>query len=231
MLVQGAYASYPIAMPYQVPGSWKEALAEALALPETRRLADWLSAQEVAGKSIFPPANQRLAALELTPLERVKVVILGQDPYHGPGQAHGLSFSVPRGMKLPPSLRNIYRELYSDLGLIRQSGSLGTARCAVAQHQSQRGSGPGREPRRQGLESNHRCRRRRGGACGSTKRVYPLGQACAEKGRDHSRIANWATPHPVIGPPQPAIRPSRLFRIAPIQSGEYLSRKPWTRAD
>ncbi|MHA6332169.1 uracil-DNA glycosylase [Qipengyuania sp. CAU 1752] len=105
-------------MPYQVPGSWKEALAEALALPETRRLADWLAAQEVAGKSIFPPANQRMAALELTPLEGVKVVILGQDPYHGPGQARGLSFSVPRGMKLPPSLRNIYRELHSDLGLI-----------------------------------------------------------------------------------------------------------------
>lgn len=118
MLVQGANASYPIAMPYQVPRSWKEALAEALALPETRNLIDWLIAEEAAGKFIHPPADKRLAAFELTPLDQVKVVILGQDPYHGPGQAHGLSFSVPHGMKLPPSLRNIYRELHGDLGLI-----------------------------------------------------------------------------------------------------------------
>ncbi len=104
-----------------VPGSWKSALGAVLDTPEARRLGGFLKAEEAAGKRIYPPRGQRLAALELTPLDQVKVVILGQDPYHGPGQAHGLSFSVPEGVKVPPSLANIYRELESDLGLPRPS--------------------------------------------------------------------------------------------------------------
>ena len=100
-----------------VPDSWKAALAPALSREVGRSLKDFLSAQEAAGKAIYPPRGSRLKALELTPLEKVKVVILGQDPYHGPGQAMGLAFSVPQGVKLPPSLRNIYKELASDLGL------------------------------------------------------------------------------------------------------------------
>ena len=100
-----------------VPDSWKAALAPALSREVGRSLEDFLSAQEAAGKAIYPPRGSRLKALELTPLEKVKVVILGQDPYHGPGQAMGLAFSVPQGVKLPPSLRNIYKELASDLGL------------------------------------------------------------------------------------------------------------------
>ncbi|QYU66848.1 uracil-DNA glycosylase [Leptolyngbya sp. 15MV] len=89
------------------------------AAPEARRLGGWLRAEEAAGKAIYPPRGTRLAALERTPLDAVKVVILGQDPYHGPGQAMGLSFSVPRGVPPPPSLGNIYKELASDLGLDR----------------------------------------------------------------------------------------------------------------
>lgn len=69
-----------------------------------------------AARTVYPPANRVFRALELTPLSEAKVVILGQDPYHGPGQAHGLSFSVLPGVKLPPSLRNIYKELQDDLG-------------------------------------------------------------------------------------------------------------------
>ncbi len=102
-----------------VPESWREALAPALAAPEARRLADWLASEEAAGKPIFPPRGQRLRAFDLTPLEAVKVVILGQDPYHGPGQAHGLAFSVPEEAKMPPSLVNIYKELAGDLGIER----------------------------------------------------------------------------------------------------------------
>ena len=108
-----------------VPESWRAALEPALALPECRQLASWLDTQENAGTAIYPPREQRLRAFELTPLDAVKVVILGQDPYHGPGQAHGLSFSVPEGVRLPPSLRNIYKELASDLGVEpRASGNL-----------------------------------------------------------------------------------------------------------
>jgi uracil-DNA glycosylase len=101
----------------QVPPSWRQALLPVLQTRKARRLGGFLKAEEKAGKRIYPPRGSRLAALELTPLDAVKVVILGQDPYHGPGQAHGLCFSVPEGVKIPPSLVNIYKELESDLGI------------------------------------------------------------------------------------------------------------------
>lgn len=108
-----------------IPESWRTALEPVLQSAESRRLGGWLQREEAAGKTIFPPRGQRLRALELTPLDRVKVVILGQDPYHGPGQAHGLCFSVPDGVRVPPSLVNIYKELESDLGVARRtSGDL-----------------------------------------------------------------------------------------------------------
>lgn len=100
-----------------LPLGWQPALAEALSTPEARRLGGWLKAEEAAGKAIFPPRGSRLRALELTPLDAVKVVILGQDPYHGAGQAHGLAFSVPQGVRVPPSLVNIYKELATDCGV------------------------------------------------------------------------------------------------------------------
>ena len=104
-------------MSESVPESWRPALEPVLATPESRRLGGWLRREEEGGKTIYPPRGQRLRALELTPLDQVKVVILGQDPYHGPGQAHGLCFSVPDGVRVPPSLVNIYKELRADLGV------------------------------------------------------------------------------------------------------------------
>ncbi len=84
-----------------------------------------MQAEENSGKVVYPPHGCRLRALELTPLDTVRVVILGQDPYHGPGQAHGLCFSVPEGVPPPPSLKNIFKEMESDLGLPRPDhGSL-----------------------------------------------------------------------------------------------------------
>ncbi|TCM16927.1 uracil-DNA glycosylase [Novosphingobium sp. PhB165] len=100
-----------------VPPSWQAALTPVLETPESRRLGGWLKAEETAGKIIYPPRGSRLRALELTPLDEVRVVILGQDPYHGPGQAHGLAFSVMEGVKVPPSLVNIYKELATDCGV------------------------------------------------------------------------------------------------------------------
>jgi uracil-DNA glycosylase len=100
-----------------VPPSWERALGPVLASPESRRLGGWLKAEELAGKTIYPPRGTRLQALELTALDDVRVVILGQDPYHGPGQAHGLAFSVMEGVKVPPSLVNIYKELATDCGV------------------------------------------------------------------------------------------------------------------
>ncbi len=100
-----------------LPPSWCPALEPVLAGKDARRLGGWLRSEEAAGKAIYPLRGARLRALELTPLDEVKVVILGQDPYHGPGQAHGLAFSVPEGVKVPPSLVNIYKELRADLGV------------------------------------------------------------------------------------------------------------------
>ncbi|WP_432201427.1 uracil-DNA glycosylase [Erythrobacter sp. W53] len=100
-----------------VPESWKPALGPVLQTSEARRLGGFLRAEEDAGKVIYPPRGSRLRALDLTPLDSVKVVILGQDPYHGPGQAMGLSFSVPQSVPPPPSLKNIFKELHDDLGL------------------------------------------------------------------------------------------------------------------
>ena len=109
----------------RVPPSWRAALAPVLDPRLTRQLEGFLAAEESAGKRIFPPQDGRFRALELTPLDAVKVVILGQDPYHGAGQAHGLAFSVPEGVKVPPSLVNIYKEIASDCSVARPvSGNL-----------------------------------------------------------------------------------------------------------
>ena len=108
-----------------VPGSWQSVLEPVLARPEAQRLDAWLQGEEAGGRVIHPPRDQWLRAFELTPLEDVKVVILGQDPYHGPGQAHGLAFSVPEGVRHPPSLRNIFKERQADLDLpVPESGNL-----------------------------------------------------------------------------------------------------------
>ncbi|MBT0668759.1 uracil-DNA glycosylase [Novosphingobium profundi] len=100
------------------PQSWRTALAPALQSPEAQRLGAWLDAEAAAGKVIYPARGDWLRAFELTPLDAVRVVILGQDPYHGPGQAHGLAFSVQEGVRVPPSLANIYKELARE-GVVR----------------------------------------------------------------------------------------------------------------
>ena len=100
-----------------VPPSWQAALVPVLESPAARALLAFLDAEEEAGKRIYPPRDSRFSAFALTPLDAVKVVILGQDPYHGAGQAHGFAFSVPDGVKVPPSLRNIHKEIASDCGV------------------------------------------------------------------------------------------------------------------
>ncbi|MBN8809243.1 MAG: uracil-DNA glycosylase [Sphingomonas sp.] len=112
--------------------SWLEPLRGEFAQPYMSTLRAFLVAERSAGKRIFPAPNDWFRALDLTPLDRVRVVILGQDPYHGEGQAHGLSFSVRLGVRVPPSLANIYRELESDLGIA-------PARHGFLEHWAQQG--------------------------------------------------------------------------------------------
>lgn len=97
--------------------SWRAPLAEQFGAPHMQALKSFLQAEKAAGKRIFPKGSDYFRALDLTPLEEVKVLILGQDPYHGEGQAHGLCFSVQPGVRTPPSLVNIYKELQADLGI------------------------------------------------------------------------------------------------------------------
>lgn len=103
--------------PVRLEASWKAALRDEFAQPYMRELGDFLRREKAAGKEIYPPGPLIFNALDSTPLEQVRVVILGQDPYHGPGQAHGLCFSVQPGVAPPPSLQNIYKELKRDLNL------------------------------------------------------------------------------------------------------------------
>jgi uracil-DNA glycosylase len=97
--------------------SWKQALSAEFSSEYMTALRAFLVAEREAGKRIFPKGAEYFRALDLTPLDDVKVVILGQDPYHGAGQAHGLCFSVQPGVRIPPSLFNIYKEMQSDLGI------------------------------------------------------------------------------------------------------------------
>lgn len=102
----------------QMPEDWKLALADELTSQNMDNLRDFLKQEYGSGKSIYPKASQMFNAFNLTPLSNVKVVILGQDPYHGPGQAMGLSFSVPKMIPMPPSLRNIVKEMADDIGTV-----------------------------------------------------------------------------------------------------------------
>ena len=102
-------------MPSMLPDSWETALGEELDKPYFQQLTDFVE-EERREQRIFPPRDEVFAALEATPFDRVKVLVLGQDPYHGEGQGHGLCFSVRPGVRTPPSLRNIFKELKDEFG-------------------------------------------------------------------------------------------------------------------
>ncbi len=103
-------------MDVKIEGSWKKRLSEEFEQPYFQELTDFIR-QEYTTRQIFPPGKLIFHAFEQSPFDRTKVVILGQDPYHGPGQAHGLCFSVPDGIEQPPSLQNIFKEIEQDLGI------------------------------------------------------------------------------------------------------------------
>jgi len=103
--------------------SWFSQIGGEFDAPYMKQLRTFLKQEKAKGKTVYPPGAEMFAALNLTSFEKTAVVILGQDPYHGPGQAHGLSFSVKPGVPLPPSLQNIFKELHADLGI--QNGEHG----------------------------------------------------------------------------------------------------------
>lgn len=112
-------------MDVQIEESWKKVLKEEFEKPYFQHIIAFLKAEKATGKIIYPPGPLIFNAFKQTPFDKLKVVLLGQDPYHNKGQAHGLSFSVPDGVPKPPSLVNIFKELHNDLGIkIPESGNL-----------------------------------------------------------------------------------------------------------
>lgn len=112
-------------MDVKIESSWKEILKTEFNKSYFQQIVLHIKTEKSQGKTIYPPGGLIFNAFNTTPIDKIKVVILGQDPYHGPGQAHGLCFSVPNGMQQPPSLVNIFKELHDDIGIpIPQSGSL-----------------------------------------------------------------------------------------------------------
>lgn len=107
------------AAPLQLEASWKARVGDWFAREDMQALSAFLRQRKAAGARVYPPGRDIFAAFDATPFDAVKVVILGQDPYHGAGQAHGLCFSVPPGVPVPPSLLNIYKELERDTGFVR----------------------------------------------------------------------------------------------------------------
>lgn len=101
----------------KIENSWKEVLKDEFEKPYFEILVNFLKTERTAGRVIYPPGSLIFNAYERTPFQKVKVVILGQDPYHNPGEAMGLSFSVPKNVRVPPSLQNIYKELVDDVGV------------------------------------------------------------------------------------------------------------------
>src|SRR5581483_9219221 len=106
-----------IAMDVQIEESWKTVMKSEFSKSYFQNIVTFLKTEKMAGKTIYPPGKLIFNAFNTTPFNEVKVVILGQDPYHGPGQAHGLCFSVSDGVPPPPSLVNIFKELHNDVGI------------------------------------------------------------------------------------------------------------------
>lgn len=112
-------------LPFELESSWQAVLQEELSKEYMQKLREFLDQEYAAGACVYPPHDLIFNAFNQTPFEKVKVLIVGQDPYHGEGQAHGLAFSVPEGIKTPPSLKNIFKELQTDLGVsVPTSGCL-----------------------------------------------------------------------------------------------------------
>ena len=222
--------------------SWKAVLLGEFQASYMRRLREFLLAEKRARKIVYPKGGDIFAALNATPLEQVKVVIIGQDPYHGPGQAHGLCFSVPPGVAAPPSLVNIFQEINTDMAdddvpAGRTGGSVPGGRgclapwarqgvlllnsvLTVVQHRA--GSHRG-----QGWETLHRPHRR-GGEPGAGERGVPaLGRVRQAQGRAGEPLATSGAD----GAASFAALGQWLLRLPAFLAGESLSGGAWRDAD
>ena len=190
-------------------GAWTPYLEQELRAPYFAALLQRVGAARAAG-TVYPPEERTFFALTATPPERVRAVILGQDPYHEPGQAMGLAFSVPQGERLPPSLRNIFTELHTDLGLPQPSGG------DLTPWAERRGE----QPRGVGLAALHGCRACRHGRPAAAGGLRSLGLAGAEKAA--AAAERRPAPCPVRAASKPAVVLPRLLRQPPVLADQCL---------
>jgi hypothetical protein len=201
--------------------SWKQALRAEFDQPYMHKLREFLRQEHAAGKQIYPPGPMIFNALNLTPLDQVKVVILGQDPYHGPGQAHGLCFSVQPGVPTPPSLVNVYKELQRDL-------NIDIARHGCLQHWAEQGV----------LLLNTTLTVERANAASHAKKGWErapaqhglpaLGRACPKQAEvDRRHQASGAD----LGTPVATVGAQGLHRQWALQPHQQVPRAAWAGAD
>ena len=210
--------------------SWYQVLRPQFEAPYFADLKSFL-VSEKRQYAVYPPGPLIFNAFNLTPFDKVKVVILGQDPYHGPGQAHGLSFSVPDGVPFPPSLQNIFKELHDDLGVpMARSGNLEkwaregvlllnaslTVRAGQAASHSRHGWEQFTDAR---LGTVHRRRHPRPVGATRAPRLHPLGQL---RHRQAGLDRPLQTPDPEVGAPLAALRQPRLLRVSSFFANEQL---------
>ena len=196
-------------------GAWTPYLEQELRAPYFAALLQRVGAARAAG-TVYPPEERTFFALTATPPERVRAVILGQDPYHEPGQAMGLAFSVPQGERLPPSLRNIFTELHTDLGLPQPFGGDLTpwAERGVLLLNTVLTVG-------RGAANSHAAWGWRHGRPAAAGGLRPLGLAGAEKAA--AAAERRPAPCPVRAAPKPAVVLPRLLRQPPVLAGERVS--------
>ena len=221
----------------RLEASWKNALRPEFDAAYMHKLRAFLVAEKQARKVVYPKGDQIFAALDATPLDAVKVVIIGQDPYHGPNQAHGLCFSVRPGVPAPPSLVNIFQEINTDMaddevpygradGVVPaghgQPSALGAPGRAAAERRIDRGCRAGRVPSGPGLGDLYGSRRRGHQPRTRARGIHALGQLRPEKRRrggsaSASRVDRTA-PVAAVGAP-------RVFRLPALLQGQPIPRR------
>ena len=217
-------------MNVKIDNSWREHIGAEFEKPYFAQLTDFVR-QEYSTTACYPPGSLVFNAFNLCPFDAVKVVIIGQDPYHEPGQAQGLSFSVPAGVPFPPSLQNIFKEIQLDLGKpIPQTGDLTRwAKQGVLLLNAHGACASGGESSASRLGAVHRRCHQRAQCRARAPRVHSLGRLCALQEAAHRpRAPSRAR----VGASFAAVRqPRRMVRQPPLLALQRLSARAWRAGD
>lgn len=208
--------------------TWHDALGNEKRQPYFQEILNAVRQERLSGQIIYPPAEDVFNAFRLTAFDRVKVVILGQDPYHGAGQAHGLAFSVRQGIRIPPSLLNIYKELETDINGSRLPDGLGGAGRIASEHGFDGACRTGAFARPFRLGTLYRYRHQ--AACGAPQApcLHVVGWVCATKKETDRQSKSFDTDRTAS---VSSVGISRFFRLPPFFTGKQLFEPARYRSD